>query len=169
MNKIFNTQAQRHRGSQRGFILCILCVSVLSIFVSACGELAPVTPAPQLAWTPGPPVIVTDDFIQTAAFTLHYPRGWRVITGEAAAPVSIIIVAPDDTRIMQFSAAPIDPDTAPPPILPPETPAQTDFRSVTLPDGVTVYAYASAASDDWEAFLPIFEGATASLLPAPVS
>ena len=77
-----------------------MSIRILQAFLLfAVGLLAACVPANtplQLAYTPGPAVIVTDDVYESDAFTVHYPSGWRVVTGAADAPTSVVFVAPDE-------------------------------------------------------------------------
>lgn len=99
---------------------------------------------PQLDYTPGPPVRVTDTTYTTQTFTVVYPAGWRVITPAADAPAGGIFVAPDDRALIALSVAPFD---TPPTLggLPPDA-QHIEQRTVAL-DGVTVYVAVVALPD----------------------
>lgn len=145
----------RFRNNRRGEPVVSLLMAALLIV-----GCVPATVPPQLDHTPGPPLTVTDDRVQTAAFTVTRPDGWRVVTGEAAAPPSVILIAPDDTALVMLSAAPID--TPPRPQVDDETPLETRTASVNVTGG-TVAIYAAAPAADFADLAPLFDAVIASV------
>lgn len=116
--------------------------------------------AVQLDFTPGPPVTITEDTYMTAAFSVRYPKDWRVITGAADAAPGGIFVAPDDRALLMLSTGPID--------NPPELNALSsdqrviERREIEISDS-TVYAVLVAAPDEIEMLLPLFERVITSI------
>ncbi|MBZ0278474.1 MAG: hypothetical protein K8I60_20165 [Anaerolineae bacterium] len=134
--------------------LCVLG-SMLLLLVG-CGPLVPATTPPQLAFTPGPPVVVTDRVLETAEFTVHYPAGWRVVTGAADQPSSAVLVAPDETATIQIQVGALQNEMF-------TDNLQTDIRAVTLANGLPVTAVGRASAEHWGRFLPVFEAVILSL------
>lgn len=128
--------------------------SVLSLFVfSSC---IPGTPPDNLDDTPGPAVIVADGLYSGAVFSAHYPPGWRVITGEARTPQSVIFAAPDETSTIRLVAGTLDDANFP-------TDQLTSVRTIQLTDGGTVTAILTAPTDVFQDLMPVFEEVLASV------
>lgn len=136
-----------------------LCVFGIIMLLVGCGPLVPATTPPQLAFTPGPPVVVTERVLETADFTVSYPAGWRVVTGAADQPSSAVLVAPDETATIRLQVGILDNETF-------ADNLQTDIRAVTLANGLTVTAVGRASAENWNLFLPVFEAVIQSLQPS---
>ena len=120
------------------------------------------TTPPQLAYTPGVPVVIANGHYESAAFSVRVPDGWRVITPAADAPPSVIFVSPDDTALMLISSTPIG--EPPRPNVENDVPLQTAVREVDV-NGTTVYVFFAAPDVDgqWDTMQPLFEHVIASL------
>jgi hypothetical protein len=127
---------------------------LLVLLLSACSSLAPaVTPA-QLDATPGPPVVITSRTYTTTVFTLDFPARWQVITSASFAPVSVVLVRPDQAALMVFSEEEID---VPPLPNPPEGgEVFTLLETIPLDGGVTVYAALHGPSTESDALESLF-------------
>jgi hypothetical protein len=132
------------------------CVAVLVLLVAACGPIVPATTPPQLKFTPGPAVVVTDRTYETRAFTVRYPSGWRVVTGAADQPISVVFVAPDEVSTITVQAGYLNNTTF-------DEAFQTDVRGITLGDGTVVTAIGRAPVERWATFGPVFEMVIASV------
>ena len=128
------------------FSLLLLCACV------------PVEKPPQLTFTPGTPFVVTDEVFDAGVFRVRYPAGWRVISGQASAPPSVIFVAPDDAALMMLAVGNIES----PPILNTDVELLTETRTIEL-NGLTLTAYGTAPADEWDSFMQTFERVLASL------
>lgn len=130
-----------------------------ALWLAAC---IPAQTPPQLAHTPGAPVVVAGSRVETTAFAVDAPPGWRIITSPAALPPFIIFAAPDGCALITLAAEPIEP----PPLAncPTDSAAPTQqTRSITFEDGTAVYATFSAAPTNDDSTLPIFESVIESL------
>lgn len=72
------------------------------------GGCVPADVPPQLAFTAGPPVQVTDQTYSTELFTVDYPAGWRIITAPAESPDFVTFAAPDDRAVIILSLETIE-------------------------------------------------------------
>ena len=82
---------------------------MLMLVAAAC---VPAQTPPQLAFTPGEPLVITDQQLDFGSFRLTYPTGWRVITGAAEASPALLLAAPDDAALISISP---HEQTTPPP------------------------------------------------------
>jgi hypothetical protein len=128
------------------------------VLLAAC---VPAGTPPQLAYTPGPAVVVTDRAYESSAFTVHYPSGWRVVTGAADAPPSVVFVAPDEVSTITLQAGTLEDATLAEPGF------RVDIRGIELADGTLITAIARAPETAWETFLPVFEGVVAGVHTPP--
>ncbi|MBZ0295630.1 MAG: hypothetical protein K8L99_23940 [Anaerolineae bacterium] len=135
----------------RQFGLWWLC----TLLVAAC---IPVAEPTQLNDTPGPPVVVNDQIYRSAAFTVQYPAGWRVITSAAGDVPAVIFAAPDEVALIYVGAG-SDPTQLP------DLPGnpRRDSRMIVLDNGQAITAALIAQESNWEAALPLFEQVAASL------
>ncbi|MBC7811200.1 MAG: hypothetical protein H7175_08640 [Burkholderiales bacterium] len=133
---------------------------LLMILFAAC---VPATEPPQLVFTPGAPIVVTERLYDAGAFSIEYPDGWRVVTGPAEAPPSVVFVAPGDCALIVLSTVPIE---SPPALA--ETCGETRGETRRLLAGeVDVYAAGNVAPiEEWESFVPIFEQMVESIRAA---
>lgn len=129
----------------------------LLLTVTAC---VPMTEPPQLAWTPGAPVVVTDETYTGAAFVSLYPLGWRVVTSAADAPPAVTFVAPDDCAVIVIATLPVE---APP--LPADC-GESYAEARRLLDGAFYAAGGVAPVEGWVDFLPTFERVAGSVEPS---
>ena len=86
--KIFNTENQRNRGTER-LPLNLCCSVALCLFLSLAG-FVPAQKPDVLKASPGPGFVVTDRMYENSSFTARYPSGWRVQSGEATQPLSVL-------------------------------------------------------------------------------
>ena len=133
----------------------LLSVLILSI-VAAC---VPATLPPQLAFTPGPGVRVTDRVYDLGHFAVTYPPQWTVVTSAAGDPVHVIFAAPAGDALIELGEAV---GTAPPPAGY-NGPLQSETRSIRLDDGVSVRAILNAPPDKWALYEPVFESVMQSM------
>lgn len=126
----------------------------------------PATVPPQLSYTPGAPVTVTEREYSAGGFQVRYPRGWRVITSAADAPLSVIFVSPTDDALLMVSTAPIGEDP-PRPQVDEQTPLNTQRATLTLDNGVRLAFYAAAPASTWEQALSALETALESASVSP--
>ncbi|MEO1444231.1 MAG: hypothetical protein AAFV33_27805 [Chloroflexota bacterium] len=121
----------------------------------------PATTPPQLDFTPGAPVVVTDGRIQTAAFSVERPDGWRVITSSADAPLTLILVAPDDAALILLATDGIGEPPRPTNIDPADT--LRDSTEQVEAGNITVSVYTVAPSSQWDAMQAVTRRVVASL------
>ncbi|MDZ4763384.1 MAG: hypothetical protein SGI73_02455 [Chloroflexota bacterium] len=104
--------------------------------------------------TPGQPITVTDETFANSTFSLRYPRGWRVVTGAAASPPGVTLIAPGDCALIVVSAAAI---TMPPTL--PETCAAdriTTRRDIVV-GAVSTTMMGVVVAAEAETFVTVFE------------
>lgn len=134
----------------------------LAALLAAC---VPATPPP-ISHTPGPSVVIDGEFVRTDVFSAAVPGDWRVITGAADAPLSLILVAPGDCALIRLTVEAID--------APPEASGCADqarraeVRAIAV-GGVTVYAAGGAPVTEWDAFLRDYQRVVTSLMIDPES
>ena len=114
-------------------------ICVIAVLMLLCSGCIPAEEPPQLAYTPGPPVVVTDSQYDAGAYTLHYPQGWRVRTGPTEDPLLAFFVAPDERALIMLATAPIDPTPTLNAI--PADQQAIERQQVTLNSGLVLYAY----------------------------
>jgi hypothetical protein len=149
--KTFNTKTQRRKDTKSYFVY---------VCVVACLTLVGCIPAHEpdnLRNTPGARVVVDNNLYQGALFKAKIPSGWRVITGEAQAPQSVIFVAPDDKTLIRLIAGSVEADTV--------TVAnqRNEIYPVTLGDATSVTAVFSSPYSTWASYFPDFEAVRDSL------
>jgi len=133
-----------------------LCYAFILFLLFAC---IPAKVPDNLDDTPGPPVVVFDNTFESSQFTARYPDGWRVVTSEARAPLAVIFVAPDEVSTIRLMVGGLDnADYSNPDF-------RTEIRSLTLDDGLEMTAVLSAAAEQWETYLPLFERVLTSVKP----
>ena len=129
------------------------CVVACLTALAAC---VPATVPPQLDATPGPAVIVADRVEVAGLFSVQPPAGWRIVTGAAGDPPSVLFIAPDDAALIGIGTAPDY--TAP--ALPGAD--HSAARAVDM-DGVQVQVGLRAPDDAPDVFIAVFEQVIASL------
>ncbi len=71
--------------------------------IAACTPLIPATTPPQLQHTPGAYVVIDERTLDAGIFQVTYPAGWHVVKNSiAAAPLSFVLVSPDDKMTIQM-------------------------------------------------------------------
>ncbi len=131
-------------------MFCMACL----VLLAAC---VPAQTPPQLAYTPGPAVVVTDHVYESSAFAAHYPSGWRVVTGAADASPSVVFVAPDEVSTITLQVGPLENSVLTEPGF------SVEIRGIELADGRLITAIARAPEATWESFLPVFEQVVATV------
>ncbi len=134
-------------------------VCLLVLVLAAC---VPATTPPQLDYTPGAPVVVTDGRYDAGAFTVARPDGWRVITSAADAPTTVIFVSPDDDALIMLATEGIGE--------PPRPNTDEPLRDITQQieqDGRTIAVYGAAPAAAWQAFQRTFAATVASVCVLP--
>lgn len=111
----------------------------------------PATLPPQLAHTPGPPVIITERQYDAGAFRLRYPAGWRVISSAAGAIPAVTLVAPGDEALIFVTLG--DGDSPPLP--------GAEYLDRTEVDGMT--AWLRAPQGQQTTYEPVFAQLVASI------
>lgn len=132
------------------------CITLFVLLVSGC---VPAITPPQLAHTPGAPVIVTANRYDAGAFSAVYPDGWRVITSPAGAAPSVIFASPDNCALIVLGVEPVDVPTLP-------ACTDTDFMTETreIDAGNTrLYAGITAPADQWGTVRGVFEAVEESV------
>ncbi len=132
----------------------LLAAALLSLGLAGC---IPARTPPQLAFTPGPPAVVTDRTYANLWFALRYPAGWRVVTGAADAPPSVVFVAPDDASTVTIQVGELDTAGLDDPAF------RYAVRRLALAGGLTLTAVVRAPAAAWDAFLPQADALLASI------
>jgi hypothetical protein len=104
-------------------------------------------------------VTVTQNTFAGNGFSLVYPDGWRIITGQADRPQTAAFVSPDNCSIILVATASVEP------MLSPDCPDQefeTTSREVAL-NARTLTLAGSAPAEQWETFLRQFEQVASSV------
>jgi hypothetical protein len=107
--------------------------------------------------TPGPPISFENNVYQGAAFSADIPAGWRVITGEAQAPQSVIFVAPDGKTLIRLIAGKVDESAVT------VADQRNEIVPVTLANATTVTAVFSSPASTWVNYYSAFERVRDSL------
>ncbi len=148
------TSHQPPASGDKSHLFSIFAFSVSLWFI--CTGCIPATVPDNLDDTPGPPVIVADGSYRSEWFSAQYPAGWRIVTGEASAPASVIFVAPDEVSTIRLSIAPMDVSGLDPSF-------QIEQRETKLSDKLTVYAVLHAQKGSRKMVKRVFEEVLASL------
>jgi hypothetical protein len=138
----------------------VLIVCVMMV-LSACAALAPANTPPHLDYTPGPPVVITDQTYDAGPFSVRYPRGWRVITAAAFSTPWVVFTTPDETALIVLALDERDTEVAPA-----NTPVDELRRQdqiVLLNPNQPLYAALIAPQNEWDTYTPIFDRVTASV------
>jgi len=107
--------------------------------------------------TPGPPVSVDNQLYQGIEFGARIPDGWRVITGEAQAPQSVIFVAPDGKTLIRLIAGSVEEEAVK------VANQRNEIDPVTLANAKIVTAVFSSPYSTWASYFPEFERVRDSL------
>ena len=138
----------------------ILIMSLMAA-LSGCAAIAPAHPPPHLDYTPGPPIVITDQTYDAGPFSLRYPPGWRVITAAAFSTPWVVLTTPDETALIVLALDKQDTE-----VIPANTPEDERRRLdqvLTLGTDQPLYAVLIAPQSEWERYLPIFDHVTASV------
>jgi len=127
-------------------ILCLMCAACIPAHVPD-----------NLDDTPGPPISFENNIYQGAAFSAQIPSGWRVITGEAQAPQSVIFVAPDGKTLVRLIAGKADEASVT------VADQRNEIVPVTLANTTTVTAVFSSPASTWANYYSVFEQVRDSL------
>jgi hypothetical protein len=133
-------------------------LSVISLLILCTVGCVPIDKPPQLTFTPGASFVVTDETFDAGVFRVRYPQGWRVITGQASAPPSVIFAAPDDTALIMLAVGEIES----PPTLNTGSEMQSETRTLEV-GNITFTVYGTASVAEWESFIQTFESVLATL------
>ena len=140
---------------RNGVIVCLMLV------LSACAAIAPADTPPHLDYTPGPPVVITDQTYDAGPFFLRYPQGWRVITAAAFSTPWVVLTTPDETALVVLALNKQDARVVP--ANPQEDKLRRLVQVLTLSTGQPLYTVLIAPQSEWEAFMPVFDRVTASI------
>lgn len=116
---------------------------------------------PQLAYTPGAPVIVTENFVTLAETQIAYPAGWRVITSAAESSPYLTFVPPQaDALIFVSTTAEVEP-----PQIPAVAPGQQriENQSIAVDDNQRLHVWFVSTHTTYQTYLPDYQWMTASL------
>ena len=130
---------------------------VTLIFVLMLVGCIPAHEPDNLRNTPGAPVVVDEGLYQGTAFSAKIPDGWRVITGEAQAAQSVILVAPDGKTLIRLIAGNVEAEAVQ------VANQHNEITPVTLADATTVTAVFSSPYSTWASYLPDFDRVRDSL------
>ena len=137
-------------------------IGVLVIVIAACGRLAPADLPPQLEYTPGPFVIVTDQTYDAGVFTVRYPLGWQVITPATFNTPWVVFQSPDETAVIVLALDVDDTQVTPENIEQAEL--QRETTQIVL-DEDTVFVVLVAPRAEWGDNLALFETVSNSVQP----
>ncbi|MFN8371684.1 MAG: hypothetical protein U0694_02245 [Anaerolineae bacterium] len=113
---------------------------------------------PQLTFTPGAAFVVTGEIFDAGVFRVQYPAGWRVITGQASAPPSVIFAAAEDQALIMLAVGAVES----PPALNTDIETRSETRSIEHGD-ITLTAYLTAPAAEWDSYVQVFETVLASI------
>jgi hypothetical protein len=129
---------------------------LLLLIGTACTSLPAQTP-PQLQQTPGVFIVLDGDTVQTPAYAVDVPTGWKIVKSSIAAePITLVFAAPDNTMIIHVS------ENSFPEI---ETDQALIKRQITIevPNGPMIYLWGEAQAEFEEAFYAAFERVSESI------
>ncbi|MBI1279695.1 MAG: hypothetical protein GC179_16325 [Anaerolineaceae bacterium] len=132
-------------------------ILVTLIFVLALDGCIPAHEPDNLHNTPGAPVVIDNGVYEGANFSANIPDGWRVITGEAQAPQSVIFVAPDGKTLIRLIAGTVEGDSVT------VENQRNAIIPVTLGNATTVTTVFSSPYSTWTSYFPDFEAVQDSL------
>lgn len=133
------------------FLLC------LALLAAGCGPIVPATTPPQLNHTSGPAFVVTDRMYANDIFSVRYPAGWRIVTGQAHLPPHVVIVSPDERAQITLIVGTLDDANFG------TQGRMATLRGVTLSDGTLLTITGEAPAEMWNNFLPVFDAVVRSL------
>jgi hypothetical protein len=136
-------------------------IACVTIVLSACATLAPANTPPHLDYTPGPPVVITDQTYDAGPFSVRYPRGWRVITAAAFSTPWVAFTTPDETALIVLALDAQDTEVTP--ANTPEDELRRLDQDLMLNANQPLYAALIAPQSEWDTYAPIFDRVTASV------
>lgn len=113
--------------------------------------------------TPGPPVVVSDNWYRGTVFSARAPAGWRIITSESSAPQAVIFAAPDNVAVIRLIDGTVQPADVT------ISDQRNTIAEVTLDDGRIITTVLSAPADQWVAFELVYEQVRQSVQASPPS
>lgn len=77
------------------------CLAILFLFAAACSPLAPAVTPPQIQYTPGAFVTLSETRFDAGIYQLDYPANWRVVKLSTADTrnLRVAFVAPDNSAV----------------------------------------------------------------------
>ncbi len=88
-------------------ILGAIILIITIIFLTACAQIAPAQLPQRLAEgknnqlpTLSAPFTITSYSYTNRAFSVNYPKGWRVVSSASFAPPSVVFVSPDERQMI---------------------------------------------------------------------
>jgi hypothetical protein len=123
--------------------------------LAACVPSQTPPPAPP----PGTPFVIADGRFTSGDLSLRIPDGWRIVTGEAGAPLMITLVAPDECGVIIVSAVALA-DVVRVPAC--DLPLRDELRTVEARDRRYAIS-ASAPQATWDDFAQTLEHVIASI------
>lgn len=127
------------------------------IFVLTLVSCIPAHEPDNLRNTPGAPVVIDNNTYSGAVFSASVPAGWRVITGEAQAPQSVIFVAPDSKTMIRLVEGNVEEAAVT------VADQRNEIDPVTLANAKLVTAVFSSPYSTWANYYPTFEQVRDSL------
>lgn len=123
---------------------------IVCAILGACSSL-PAQPPPQLQHTPGPSLVVGERTLQTSAYRVDPPAGWRVVKSTIASePIVLVLVAPDDGMMITIGEEPVAAFPDDPNFTPREA-------VVSLPNDQSVYMTGQGKREVEDQFEVVFE------------
>ena len=115
---------------------------ILSLLIGACAPLVPATTPPQLQYTPGAFVVVTNETFDAGVFRVDYPQSWRVVKTSIASTafLQVVFVAPDESSITLSQTKTVSNST------------RDTERCITLDNGVIVQVVMKPANNADDTF-----------------
>lgn len=123
------------------------------IILGACAPIVPATTPPQLEFTPGAFVTVTDETFDAGSFVVDYPSSWRVVKSSIAEAeyIQVVFVAPDESDITLTEVETASDSTNP------------DEQFITLDNDVVVHVLVKPSDDVDAHFTDLSEQLIASI------
>lgn len=69
--------------------------------LSAC---VPTQTPPQLTFTPGAPIVITQHEVRTVDFVVDVPVDWRIVTAPAESASALTLVSPDEQALIYLTS-----------------------------------------------------------------
>ncbi|MEZ4671396.1 MAG: hypothetical protein R3E39_26130 [Anaerolineae bacterium] len=104
-----------------------------------------------LSHTPGPPIVISNNWYQGVIFGARVPDGWRVITSEAASPQAVIFASPENEAVIRLTSGTLNAADVTSSTL------RTVIDEIRLTDDRVIISALSAPDDQWNTFSKIYE------------